>query len=115
MIGHFPRFNSVIALLTQRGAHDDLAALARKEYGKVSDLAELRARRIHDAWYVDMASGEPIQFRSMPRKELNFGFQPQTISELNELIRRIRQRIDAITKLGEIILAELFPSPGKSS
>jgi hypothetical protein len=72
------------------------------------------AHRVHDAWYVDMASGEPFQFRSLPRKELNFSFQPQILNDLNALIRQIRQRIEAITKLGETIFAELFPLRGKS-
>jgi hypothetical protein len=93
MIGHFPRFNAIIALLTQHAARQELIKLVMTESGKVSGLAESRARRVHDAWYVDMASGEPFQFRSVPRKELNFSFQPQILNDLNALIRQNTSRL----------------------
>jgi hypothetical protein len=113
MIGHFPRFNTIIALVSLNRGSPELIKLIKAQQGKVSDLAESRARRVHDAWYVDLDTGEPHQFQSMPRKELTFGHQPQATSDMEDLVRKIAQRIEAVGKLNEAILAELSPLPDK--
>jgi hypothetical protein len=96
IMGHAPRFNAIIALLTQHGVGPEIIKLVVKERGRVSELAELRSRRVHDAWYLEVRTGEPHQFRSMPRQELTFGFQPQTPTELETLTRQIEKPTEAI-------------------
>jgi hypothetical protein len=115
MIGHFPRFNAIKALVTAHPQldHSGLLKLIEKESGKVSELAESRARRVHDAWFVEQGTGEPHQFKSMPRKKHVFGFHPEAMSDMEKLIAQIAQRIEAIFKLHEKILVALAPSADK--
>ena len=73
MIGHFPRFNAIIALLNFHNAQKTVIEAADKERGKVSQLAEKRARTVHDAWYIGPSYPDPLQFRARPRGDLTFG------------------------------------------
>ena|ERR1700730_4175859 len=117
MIGHFPRFNAIRALVSAnpklKTASSSLLKLIEKESGKVSELAEARARRVHDTWFVEQGTGEPHQFKSMPRKKHVFGFHPEATNDMEKLIGQIAQRIEAIGNLHEKIGAALAPPPDK--
>jgi hypothetical protein len=117
MIGHFPRFNAIKALVSAHpqlsGSRSGLLPLIEKESGRVSGLAETRARRVHDAWFVEQQTGEGYQFKNMPRKEHVFGFHPETTGDMEKLVQQIAERIEAIGELHGKIHAALAPSPDK--
>lgn len=114
MIGHFPRFNTIIALLSARQLPQELTDLIKKESGRVSELAEKRARAVHDAWYISSEDGGTHQFRSRPRGGLEFGIKQNEVDNLDSLTKQITARIDSINKLLTAINAALFSSPNKS-
>jgi hypothetical protein len=71
------------------------------------DVSERRNRIVHDAWYLESASGRTFQFRSMPRKNPTYGFKEIEDSEIEKTLGKIKRRIDRVSKLRSDILDEI--------
>jgi hypothetical protein len=109
MVGHFGRYNAIIALLSHYDLGKEIIDLAKKQQGKVSDLAEYRNRIVHDAWYVELDTNEAHQYKSMPKRDTKFGIHRYPTEEIEQLIAKIATRIDAISSLSEKIAAARSP------
>jgi hypothetical protein len=109
IMGHYPRFNAIIALLTYHHMNQKLIDFTRKQSGAVAELAEERNRVVHDAWYMETDRGEPHRYKSMSKKELEFGLHPHSISEIEELLKKISSRVEAVNRLAEQITAARHP------
>jgi hypothetical protein len=80
LLGHGPRYDVIIALLTQRGAEEKTIKRVVGLKNSAYAAAEARNRIVHDAWYV-APEGSIAQFRSMPPKDLRFGLTEYSDNE----------------------------------
>jgi hypothetical protein len=105
MMGHVPRYNAIIALLTYKKMPSELAKTADDQRGHASNIAEERNRAVHDAWYVNAATGEPHQYRAMPKKDLVFGIHQHGAEKLTDFLAKLARHVEHVTKLSEAIQA----------
>jgi len=96
MMGVWPRFNTIKALLKERARSRPALAPLIKEFDQLAQksraLSERRNRIIHDPWYVESRSYVTAQYRSMPKGELTYGIQLQDEAELRAVVGDIVAR-----------------------
>lgn len=110
MMGVWPRFNAIEALLTQRSgklpAMQEFIKPVQTLTRKCRDTSEERNRIIHDPWYVD-ESGKTARHRSMPRSELVYGIKDHDRSKILGTIENIKRLIDRAEELRTEIFSRL--------
>ena len=107
--GHYPRFNAIIALGALRGLSTNLLKEIETIQHSTSNLAKERNRIVHDAWFLETATGHVSQFRSVLPKRQTSGFEDINESAVYDLISRITRRVDEISRLWTKIANELQP------
>jgi hypothetical protein len=110
MTGHYPRFLTIKALAAYSGMSKDILAEIERLRNKTSELAEDRNRIVHDAWYV--YGDQTVQFRSMDKRNMNFGIVPYDITKLEGVLVKIAERAKECEELQNKIKAELGSSQG---
>lgn len=106
LIGHRPRRLTIIALT----AHLKLERNTGKVeafMNKLSNLAEDRNRIVHDPWYQYTGTDKTGQFRSMDRRELEFGIKEIDLTMIEATISAIQTMAQDYTQLKSQIFAEL--------
>jgi hypothetical protein len=98
MMGVWPRFNAIIALLKSRTGYwdektlDGLLKLINKLSQDCRDPSEERNRIVHDPWFI-LKGEQTAQFRSMPKGEPLYGFSTVAADSIGATLNKI----DALT------------------
>lgn len=111
ILGAYPRFLTIIALGTMRGLSPTTLDRIKSVQGAVSRAQEERNRAIHDPWYIEVGSGQPAQFKSMPKSALVYGYQDIDEQAIKQTIETIKQRAADAASLRQLISAELATLP----
>lgn len=107
IMGATPRFNTLIALATKKKISESLIEEIRDLMRKTYDVQEDRNRLVHDPWYIETRSGRPGQFKSVPRKGLQFGFEDIDETFVRNVMGRIQRRRQAVLILRDKVFAAL--------
>jgi hypothetical protein len=112
ILGVTPRCKAIGALGASR-----LSANLLKKFRKLASdsfaVSDLRARIIHDPWYIEQVSGKTGQFKAMPASDLRYGIQDVGVSEINDTIAKIKALQERASSLRGDVLVELEPSQKK--
>jgi hypothetical protein len=76
-------------------------------------VSDLRARILHDPWYIEQVSGKTGQFKAMPAADLRYGIHDVGKTEINDTIAKIKALQERASSLRGDVLAELEPSQKK--
>lgn len=99
MVGMYPRYQALRQLALERGAPKPIITEIERQISVSSNIAEKRARAIHDAWMEDMFSKDPYQFRTKSKKVTDYGPQPITIDNLKDDLAAVRRHLERAMKL----------------
>jgi hypothetical protein len=105
ILGATPRFNALIALATYKGVDEKVIDEIKQILNRTYEVQEQRNRLIHDPWYAEKSSMQPGQFKSMPKKKLQFGIRDVDEAAVRKTIADIRKRKDEVSKLWNKIFA----------
>lgn len=73
-------------------------------------VSDLRARILHDPWYIEQVSGKTCQFKAMPASDPRYGIQDVDESEIDKTITKIKALQERASSLHGNVLVELEPS-----
>lgn len=117
MMGVWPRFNTVVALLTLRSkAETQLHPLinsVNKMSGRCRDVGEQRNRIIHDPWYVDPTGEQAARRISMPKSDLRYGIRDHDREQILATLADINRLSDKTSEIGRQIASALATSSKK--
>jgi hypothetical protein len=106
LTGQFQRFSALESLATAKGFDQNLLTKIKKLAQRTGEVAKLRNRFVHDAWYAHSPSGEITQFRSFSAKDQRFGLAPIGEQDAIDAILRIREKVMEVKELcREILIA----------
>ena len=101
------RCNAVNALGLARGLTNEQLKPFRKLRSDAFDVADWRARWVHDPWYVESGTDKPAQFRAMPPVDPRYGLQEISKAEVERTITEIRQLQDQAKAAQKSVFAAL--------
>lgn len=118
MIGPGPRFRAIATLCQYRDLPKPVWEKVIDRMNKVTPHANERNRYIHDPWVAELTTLESEgdqtetaqygQFRTMHNfKAATFGFEPLSIDDAVELVRRIQHHQKRVNELRKVIDAAL--------
>jgi hypothetical protein len=114
MMGHSPRYNTIIALIAHHKLGKTLRNYAYSQMGSVSNVSEERNRVVHDPWFTDTLERGTYRLKKMSRKDLTFGYHRYSDEkEILALLDKIKDRIDGVGRLEVKIRAARSPLLGK--
>jgi hypothetical protein len=117
LMGIWPRFNTIKALLTHRSTAEPQLKPFIKASTEISnccrDLSEDRNRIIHDPWYADPSDGQAARRISMPRSDLRYGLKDHDIDQMNATLAKIASTAQKVQSLTLRITSSLRASPSK--
>jgi hypothetical protein len=90
IMGIGPRCKAITALIRARDLDPKLAKKFRQFMNSAYNAADLRARIVHDPWYINLGSDVPAQFRAMPHADQRFGFCEVIEDEIIKIICEIK-------------------------
>ena len=116
IMGVGPRCKAIISLgriylLDDKAVLHPFRALMSRSY----ELADRRARIVHDPWYIDVDLKQPSQFRAMPYSDPHYGQRDITDAEIAKLIEGIRGLQKTAGELRAVVQAALAASTKKLS
>lgn len=114
MMGVWPRFNAITALLTLRSAEypkfKPLIPKAKSLSGRARDISEARNRVIHDPWYIDHSSPpETAQFKNWAKTDLRFGIRDSKIDDAKKTLAQIKSYAEAALKFHQEVVELMKP------
>ena len=113
MISIHPRLQALRALVSLWELSEPiLTELARLD-GEMSALAEKRNRSIHDKRLIRWKTKQVVRFQVSARRKLEFGPQPENISDLDAFKATIQKLTEKFVVLSQKIKAELLESAEK--
>jgi hypothetical protein len=116
IMGVGPRCKAIISLAAHCELNESRVIKPfRSLMGASYQLADQRARIVHDPWYIETGSGAPAQFRAMPYSDPKYGFTEITGTEINNLIEAIRDLQKRASGLWRTVKDELSTSAKKPS
>lgn len=107
LMGHRPRCLTIIALTTHLTLGKNTIGKIEAFMNKLSNLAEDRNRIVHDPWYQYTGTDKTGQFRSMDRRELEFGIKQIDLAMIETTISAIQDMAQNYMQLKNQIFAEL--------
>lgn len=119
MMGAYPRIKAIISLLRTRTGNitdehhlgnDELIKKYTSLMGRTNDPSDARARLVHDAWYMQQDTSEPTQFRAMPWRNPQHGFEAVNLEAVGKLIEQIHNLTAQAAELKERALNALEAS-----
>lgn len=99
LTGSHPRFKAIISLATIRGFDKQLIADIIVMMNRMQGKTDKRNRAVHDAWYSEVTTNKPSQYKSTPFKDYSFGLQEADAQELSETIRESREAFEEVSNL----------------
>ena len=105
------RCKAIILLGSIKGLSEPLLKQFRKLMSDSYSVADLRARAVHDPWYVETGTDRAGQFKSMPYSEMHFGIKDVDRQKLGDDLVKIRALQDHAVRLREAAIAELSALP----
>lgn len=111
MVGMYPRYQALRQLALERGAPKPIITEIERQVAVSSNIADKRARAVHDAWMEDMFSKEPHQFRTKSKKVTDYGPQLMSIASLKEDLAAVRKHLERAMKLRSDIWELHRPKP----
>ena len=105
-----PKLRALRALLHLWGA-DALADLVGSFAGSMYELTELRNRIVHDKRFVLYPQNEVVRFEITAPKRLTFEPKIELIGDLNDVTRRIREKVREFDEIRDAIRDMLTASP----
>jgi hypothetical protein len=97
--GSFPRFKAIISLATIRGLDKQLIAYVTEMMNRMQGKTDKRNRAVHDAWYSEITTNKPSQYKSTPFKDYSFGLQESDAQELSETIKESKEAFKEVSDL----------------
>jgi hypothetical protein len=111
MMGVWPRFNVIQALLKSRSNEVSTFAKPLKAFNKICEdcrtVSEERNRILHDPWYLDDTDQQTAQRRSMPKSDPIYGLLDHDPSEITKTLERIGALSNRVRMLHNEILGAL--------
>jgi hypothetical protein len=101
------RFKALVALSNHRGLDEKFISRIKTLQNKVGELAEKRARIVHDAWYIEVGTDSVSQFKSLNSKNNEFGMNSIEEATILDLVERIRGRISMVHSLRADMLSAI--------
>jgi hypothetical protein len=104
LMGAFPRFKAILALLAQPALanRENLGTVVTRTIdlmNKSSGPGDKRNRIVHDPWYAYTASGKTAQFKAMPHKDHRYGIQLVDSNVLEDALRSIKEFSERVENL----------------
>ena len=110
-----PKFNALIALAQLRGLSTETVNRLKKfQSVRIGRLQQGRNRAVHDVRVLHNATGEIKRLQITAQGPLVFEFQPEPISDLHKLRKKIEAAIRDCSTLRDDVLAEFRALPDKS-
>jgi len=106
--GALPKLTAIKALCKRRKLEEIFEQVKELE-GRCHQVQNRRNRILHDPWYIEEASQQSEQFKSMARGEWQFGHHPVDEKFLIETLEKIDRRIEEVGKLRNAINEALNP------
>jgi hypothetical protein len=115
LMGVFPRFKAILALLAQPALvnRKNLRTVINRTtdlMNKSSGPGDKRNRIVHDPWYAYTASGKTAQFKAMPHKDHRYGIQLVDSEVLDDALRSIKEFSGRVEELKKEISSLLSDS-----
>jgi hypothetical protein len=107
------RCNAICALGLAMGLTKEDVKPFRKLKSDAFDVADWRARWVHDPWYVELGTNKPAQFRAMSQVDPRYGLHEISKDEVEKTIKAIRKLQDAARDAQKIVRAALATLLGK--
>jgi hypothetical protein len=89
IMGVGPRCKVILNLCKLKNVTMELKPI-RTLMGDSFTVADMRARFVHDPWYMELDSQQPSQFRAMPYSDPRYGFQEIKESDAADVLAKIR-------------------------
>lgn len=115
IMGVGPRCKAISTFGVAHGFDDGLLKPFRKLSQDLFSVADWRARFVHDAWYTEVGSDKPSQFRAMPYVDPRYGIHEITRGEIDETINRIQELQERAHKMRNDVLDALAALQAKRS
>jgi hypothetical protein len=85
------RCKAIVALGGLRGLSAEILKRVRTLMSHSYPVADLRARVVHDPWYIEPEAGQVGQFKSMAYSDQRHGIKDVTQTEIDDTIKRIQK------------------------
>lgn len=113
LVSVHPRSKALLSLLSLYVVADETMGKLNSVLGRAAGFSEKRNRLIHDKRMLRHSTGTVIRFEVSARKDLIFGEQPESVSDLNDFCEQIGKLIIEFDTVMEAIWGELNTSGGK--
>ncbi len=113
IMGVGPRCRVILTLGAMRGLKEATLKRFKTLMSNSFGVAELRARVVHDPWYIEKSSEQPAQFKAMSYSDKRYGLQDITLAELEDTTAKIQKLQTTASKLRATVLDELAALPKK--
>jgi hypothetical protein len=110
IMGVGPRCKAILALGTLRKLPSPLLKRVRTLMSDSYHVSDLRARWVHDAWYLEEGSGHAAQFKSMPYSDQRHGFFQIDKDQLGDTLSKIQNLRNVAMDLKRDVLTTLASS-----
>jgi hypothetical protein len=107
------RCNAICALGLARGLTKEQVKPFRQLKSAAFDVADWRARWVHDPWYVVIETNKPAQFRAMSQVDPRYGLQEISQDEIEETMKAIKELQDGARAAQKIVRDALAALVGK--
>ena len=110
LISIHPKLRAVRALLHLWGA-DDLADQVGSFAGGMHELTELRNRTVHDKRFILYPQNDVVRFEITAPRKLTFEAKIERRDDLNDIVRRIREKVQLFDDIRDKIRDVRSASP----
>lgn len=113
MMGPWPRYLSIIALLSHKELPKEIASTVKKLEGQTRTWVDERNRLAHDAWMASDRTQKSAQYRKMPKGKLTYGLEIVEIEKIERTLAGLESLRTKALSLRRDILNALSASPNK--
>jgi hypothetical protein len=108
IMGVGPRCKAIASLAAAYNIHNKaLRDQINRVKGKSYDLADDRARIVHDGWWMETETKTPAQFRAMPASDPDYGFKDISKEQIEKTITDIKKLQHEAAILRQLVRDEL--------
>jgi hypothetical protein len=93
IMGSFGRITAIYALCINQKKDEKVLKQVQELRQKMRGVQDRRNRILHDAWYVEDASQQTEQFKSMAKDESLIGFHPVDEAFIKETLDKMARRL----------------------
>lgn len=106
IMGATNRYGAIIGLCKHLPSYQKYHPIYIELMNSGYKMQEDRNRIVHDPWFVEQSTKASSQLRSMPRKELRFGFVERNDAYIQSVLDTIEHRVERLLELWSSIRDE---------